>query len=108
MKIVVTLAILMMIVGGIATSGSRAATYQETSVAFGHCHDGDSDTCRPLTSATLERFDLMLDWDDNRDIFAMREVFGDPGEGFWREFGGFGDLRPPAAMREIFDPAARP
>lgn len=111
MKIIAVLAVLMTLVGGIAMSGSRAAPIQQTSVAFGHCHGGDSDTCRPLTSTTLERFDLMLDWNEARELASPAgfEVFGDPGEGFWREFGGFGVLQPPVAViREIFDPTMRP
>ncbi|MGH2396273.1 MAG: hypothetical protein ACRDFW_04645 [bacterium] len=108
MNNIAVLAIIVMVVGGIAISGSRAAPIQQTSAAFGHCHVGDSDTCRPLASTAFERFDLMLDWDDNREITpSMLEAFGDPGEGFWREFGGYGG-RPAVAVREIFDPTSRP
>lgn len=109
MKSICMSAAILMVVGGIATSGSRAASIERTSAAFQHCRAEDSETCRPLTSTGLERFDLMLDWDDDREFTpGIHEVFGDPGEGFWREFGGFGSLQSSAAMKEIFDPVLRP
>ena len=75
MKSIAVLAILMMLVGGIAAKGSRAHPIQQTSVAFGHCRDEGravSNRCRPV---------------DNL-VAGMVEADGYTDEGFWREYGG--------------------